>query len=96
MKRVYRCGPLMHRVDEDQRIDGIQGFQARGAKMLFWYCFARAGGPLIDAGGGLIGKPLPRRASVRGRKQALDVENSAVLPQLWGVHWVEDRIKERF
>ena len=47
MKRFTRCGPLMHRVDEDQRIDGDPlGFRARGAKVLFWCCFggARGGG----------------------------------------------------
>ena len=53
MKRLYRCGPLMHRVDVDQRIDGDPlGFRARGAKMSL-YEIVHGGGGLDRRWGGL-------------------------------------------
>ena len=50
----------MHRVDEDQRIDGDPlWIRARGEKCYFDE-IAYGGGPLIGAGGGLIDTHLPR------------------------------------
>ena len=64
MNRFTRCGPLMHRVDEDQRIDADPlGFRARGAKNAILMKLCVAGGALIGVGGGLIGAPLPTPGS---------------------------------
>ena len=61
MKRYSRCGPLMHRVDEDQRINGgsarVSSARRKNAILMKLYM----------AGGALIGTSLPGSNTVQGR-----------------------------